>query len=88
MGFLNRHKKFTPVRVKEVRAIRPVSDLENDEYRADMRIVLEDGQMLDLQMDIKQLKILAINSFQVAKMFNIEVSNPIADKAATWWGMS
>ena len=88
MGFLGRKKKFTPVRVKEVRALRPSVNMADDRYEAHMRIMLEDGQNLDLIMDVAQLKILSVNCFTIAKTFNIDVDNPIADHAATWWGMA
>lgn len=87
MGFLTRKKRFTPTKVAEVRAMRPSTNPEGTQYEARLRISLEDGQDLDLIFDMHQLKILSVNAYQVAKMMNIEVTNPIAEKAAIWWGM-
>lgn len=86
MGFLNRKKSFIPTKVKEVRAMRPLIGADN-QYEARMRIELEDGQKLDLIFDTRQMKILGVNAYQVCDMLGIQVSNPIAEKAAIWWGM-
>lgn len=86
MGFLDRKKSFIPTKVEEVRAMRPLVG-EDNQYEARMRIKLADGQKLDLIFDTRQMKILGVNTYMVCDMLGIQVNNPIADKAATWWGM-
>ena len=46
--------------------MRPGITADGKEYEVRFRIELEDEQKLDLILDIKQLKILAINSYNTA----------------------
>ena len=87
MGFLNRKKTFTEANVASLEGLRPYVNGEKDRFEARLRVVLDDGQRLDLVMDVPQLVKLAAQAVTIAQTYGVDIIDRTSERAVKFWGM-